>query len=103
MSTWIDTSRNSPILRIGIRSTSDFLSRPRCGRGSLLRPVLTHNAEADARESDRERIRQCRLRCDRVQIDAKMHDRLCDLRSDAADDAIGAHQPGGGDGFEQML
>ncbi len=26
-----------------------------------------------------------------------------DLRADAADEAFGAHQPGGGDGFQQIL
>ena len=32
-----------------------------------------------------------------------MDDGLRNLRADAADDAVGAHQPGGGDRFQQML
>ena len=38
-----------------------------------------------------------------VQLDAEMHHGLRDLRPDAADDAVGAHQPRGGDGLQQML
>ena len=37
------------------------------------------------------------------QVDAEMDDRLRDLRPDAADDAVRAHQPGGRDRLQQML
>ena len=38
-----------------------------------------------------------------AEIDAQMDDRLRDLRPDAADDAVGAHQPRRRDGLQQML
>src|SRR5262245_41441367 len=32
-----------------------------------------------------------------------MHDRLCDLRADAADEAVRTHEPRRSDGFQEML
>src|SRR5581483_8833775 len=38
-----------------------------------------------------------------VEVDPEVHNRGGDLRPDAANDAFGAHQPGGSDGLEQVL
>src|SRR5262249_12491189 len=89
MSTWMETSRQSPILRIGMRSTS-------CSGGG-------GDRETAAVEGDRERIRERGLRDHALEVDPEMHDRLRDLRADTADDALRAHEPRGGDGLQQML
>ena len=59
--------------------------------------------ETRALERDGERVGQGRLRHHAAQLDAQMHDGLRDLRADAADDAVGAHQPGRRHGLEEML
>ena len=43
-----------------------------------------------------EGVRHRRLGGDVLEVHAQMDDGLRDLRADPADDAIGAHQPGGG-------
>ena len=50
-----------------------------------------------------ESIGQRRFRGDFAQIDAKMDDRLRNLRPDSADHAIGAHQARRRHGFQKVL
>ena len=57
---------------------------------------------ADALQRQLQGIGKRRLGND-VELDAEVDHRLGDLRTDAADHAVGAHQPGGGDRLEQML
>src|SRR5678815_800515 len=90
MSTWIVTSRQSPILRIGIRS----MGAPSANGFDL---------EAIAREGDGEGVGQRGLGDDVLKVDAEVHDGLRDLWADAADDAFGAHESRGGDGLEEVL
>src|SRR5262245_51924034 len=92
MSTWMLTRRQSPILRIGMRSIAS--SR---GRGTL------SEGQPGLRECDGERIAEARLDDHVLQIDPEVHDGLCDLRADPADDALGAHQAGRRDGLQQVL
>ena len=92
MSTWMVTSRNRPILRIGIFSMACRLT-PSARRAS--------RRGVGPAQRDRERIRQRRFGGDLGQIHAEMHDGLRDLRADAADDAIRAHQSGGGHGLQE--
>src|SRR5262249_11461244 len=87
MSTWMVTRRNSPILRIGIRST---IRSPR-------------NGHANPTQSLCERVGQSSLGDYVLKLRSKMHDGGSDLRPYAADDAIGAHETGGRDGLQQML
>src|SRR5258705_4165579 len=92
MSTWMLTSRLSLILRIGMRSM---------WRDSVV--GRARDRQAEAIERDREGVRQRRLGDHIGEIDAEMYDRLGDLRSDAADDALGAHQARSGNRLEQVL
>src|SRR5689334_7134521 len=87
MSTWMVTSRNSPILSIGILSTV---------------PLLFQRA-AGALERKRQRIGQIRLRRHALQVHAEVHDGLRDLRTHARDDAFRPHEPQRRDRLEQML
>jgi hypothetical protein len=43
-------------------------------------------------EGDRERVGEARLGGDGGEVHAEVHDGLRDLRADAADDAVGAHE-----------
>ncbi|CAM2160733.1 hypothetical protein PT2222_80317 [Paraburkholderia tropica] len=76
--------------------------RPRGSRdsnGGLRRD----DGRAGALQRDREGVGERGFGGDVAQIDAQMHDGLRNLRTDAADDAVRAHQARGGDGLEQML
>ena len=87
------TRRQSPILRIGMRSMPG-LTGP---RRAVRRPARSfRSAMAKASASVALVITSCRS-TPRCTIG------LRDLRPDAADDALGAHQPRGGDGLEQVL
>ena len=95
MSTWIVTSRQSPILQNRNAFHRHALSARRSARRDRRAPVrfsATANASASVALVD-----------DVAEIDAEMHDRLRDLRPDAADDAVGAHQPRRRHGLQQML
>ena len=65
--------------------------------------VLANHFVAAAPQSYGESIRQRGLGGDFRQIDAQMNDGLRDLRTDAADQAIGAHQTRRGHGLQQVL
>src|SRR4029079_5481650 len=93
ISTCTVTNGKLPIFKIGIRSMS-FL-RFGCRR--------LRNAGAGALQRHQKGIRERRLGDDLAQIDAKMHNRLGDLRSDSTDNAISAHEPRGGDSLQEML
>src|SRR5215471_9605335 len=93
MSTWIVTSRQSPIFKIGIRSISPPST-------VILR---ARDDQLGAPQSDSEGVGKTGLGDHVGEIDAQMNDRLRDLRADAADYAIGPHQPGRGHGLEQVL
>ena len=67
---------------------------PRCG--------FRHGG-ADAAHREHERVGQRGLGGDSAEVHAQVDDRLGDLGSDAADDALGAHEPGGPDRLEQVL
>ena len=54
-------------------------------------------------QRDGKGVRQRCLGDDVGQIDAEVNDRLGDLRTDPADDAVGAHEPRGGHCFQKML
>src|SRR5690348_5445353 len=96
MSTWIVTRRNAPILRIGIRSsTSGLRLAARHGRAT--------DGQIEPLERRREGVGQRRLGGDVAQLDAQMHDGLGDLRANAADDAVGAHEARRGHRLEQVL
>src|SRR6185369_17759624 len=84
MSTWMLTRRNSPILRIGIRSTSGLLGRRK----------RTHalNYLAGPPEGQRNGIGKGGFGDDRMKLDPQMNDGGCDLRPDTADNAFRAHQ-----------
>ena len=84
-----------PIFRIGIRSTS-YLP------GRRPRFIFTHGITA-APQGYRESVGERRLGGYRGQVDTQVNDGLGDLGPDSADQAIRAHQPGGGHGFQQML
>src|SRR2546421_3261059 len=99
MSTWMETRRNSAILMIGIRSISGSVPRGRRGPGG----GGAGHGEARALQRNGEGVGQRGLRRDRVQVDPEVHDRLCDLWPDAADDAVGAHQPRRRHRLEQVL
>ena len=71
--------------------------RPRAAGAHLL------YAEAETAQRNRERIGERRLRDDILQVHAEVNDGLGNLRANAADDAIGAHQARGGDRLEQVL
>src|ERR1700749_1077970 len=87
-STWMVTSSTRPILRIGMRSISGLVARD--DETGLLHGKL-------------QRIGQRRLGGDALQVDAQVHDGLRDLRADAADDAVRAHQADRRDGLQQVL
>src|SRR5262249_42169173 len=92
MSTWMLTSRQSPILRIGMRSIPRSpLGGSRSSRQS--RPV----------EGDREGVRERRLGDDIPEVDAEVHDSLCDLGPYAADDALRPHEARRRHGLQQVL
>ena len=95
MSTWIETSRQSPIFRIGISAIA--LVVPRCLPAARSTMVLPRAVQGKP-----QRIRHGGLGND-VQLQPEMHDGLGDLRPDAAEDAVGAHQPRGGDRLDQVL
>src|SRR5262249_29205683 len=91
MSTWMLTRRQSPILRIGMRSIEPSAGGPR--------------SDPQPRPPQRNREGACERRLgDHVpQLDPEVDDGLRDLRPDAADDALRAHEPGRGHGLQQML
>uniref|UniRef100_A0A1I7YBM1 PE-PGRS family protein n=1 Tax=Steinernema glaseri TaxID=37863 RepID=A0A1I7YBM1_9BILA len=88
MSTWMVTSRNSPICRIGMRS----MASARLGDG-----------QAQAMQGQLQGVGQVGLGHHALQVQAQVHDGLGDLRAYTADDAVGAHQADGGHGLEQVL
>src|SRR5262245_11789844 len=91
MSTWMLTRRQSPILRIGMRSIEPSAGGPR--------------SDPQPRPPQRNREGACERRLgDHVpQLDPEVDHRLRDLRPDAADDALRANEPGRGHGLEEML
>ena len=95
MSTWIVTSRKSPIRRIGMRSTGQTSLRSR-HRDPPDRPPGPLQGEGEG-------IGQRGLGRDVAEVDAEVDDRLGDLGADAADDALGPHQPGRGHRLQQVL
>src|SRR6195952_2426266 len=90
-STWMVTSRALPIFRIGMRSMMNASG------------LVAGDDETGLLHRELQRVGQRRLGGDALQVDAQVHDGLRDLRADAADDAVGAHQADGGDGLEQVL
>src|SRR4051794_8779199 len=92
MSVWIDTSNMSPILRTGTRSTSVLLARDA--------PPGLHTGQP---QHVTQRVGERGLGGDVAELDAEGDDCLRDLRPDARDDAVGAHQPGGHDGLQDVL
>src|SRR6187551_2671655 len=88
------TSSRSPILRMGMRSKTTPLLR--------LVGLLDH-AEARSVEGDGQRVSERGFRRHAPELDAEMDDRLGDLWTDATDDAVRAHEPYCGDGFDEML
>src|ERR1051326_5833115 len=95
MSTWIVTSRYSPIFRIGIFSNQLLLTLLR-----IWLRLVTHERKASPLQRDFESRSKRGLGGDVLQVNAEMHDGLCDLRAHATDDAICSHEAGGSDGFE---
>src|SRR5579872_6207170 len=101
MSTWMVTSSASPNFNIGMRSISlALLSRARI-LVSLSR-LYSRDCFPSACERERKRVSQ-RGFGNHVQFDAEMHQGLSDLRPDAADDAIGAHQARRRYGLQKVL
>src|SRR5271165_628132 len=99
MSTWIVTSRKSPILRIGIRS---IMRSPE--RRLLLRGWILHEGcPTAALQRKAQRFGHGGFSRDGAQIDLQMHHRLCDLGADSRNDAVCPHQPGSSNGLEKML
>src|SRR5688572_11734028 len=97
MSTWIVTRRQLPMRRIGIRSIASPL-------GSRWRAVaVPGHRETASGERDRERVGERGLGGHVAEVDSEMHDGLRDLRANAADDALGAHQPGGRHRLQEVL
>src|SRR5512146_2534487 len=88
-------SRNWPMRSMGMRSTRSLLS-------ALCR-LCAADAEAESLERLAKCVRKARFCDDFSQPHAEMDDRLCDLRSDAADNAIRSHQPRSGHGLDEML
>ena len=97
MSTWMETSRQSPIFRIGISLMTVYVRC--CSAAACARSTIDL---AGAAQRQAERIGHGRLG-DHVQLQPEMDDGLGDLRADAAEDAVGAHQPRGRDRLDQML
>src|SRR6478609_2254723 len=87
MSTWMVTSRNSPIRSIGMRSTMQLLLERTAG----------------TLERKRQRIGEIRLGRNSLQVHAEMHDRLRDLRAHTRDDAFRAHETQRRHRLQQML
>src|SRR5690606_33661314 len=54
-------------------------------------------------KGNEKRVRQSGFGDNIFQVDAQLDDGLGDLRPDAANDTVGAHQSGGGNRFQQML
>src|ERR1700722_14578747 len=94
ISTWMLTRRNSPILRIGIRSKAGL-------QLGISMHALNRLSGPPQRQS--ESIGQCGFGHDRPQLHSQMHDGGCNLRPDAADNAFGAHQARRRHGFHQVL
>src|SRR3954447_16486253 len=94
MSTWMLTSSRWPSLRTGMRLSTACLLQPVAPAGDLVARTI---------ERDHDGVGQAGLGRDVLQVQPEVHDRLRDLRPDAGDDAVGAHQAGGGDGLEQVL
>ena len=69
--------------------------------------VSAPGAAGDAARSSRSTCRSAsasdRLGGDVAELDAERDDGLGDLRADAGDDALGAHQPGGHHGLQDVL
>src|SRR5947209_3227891 len=103
MSTWMVTSRNSPIRRIGIFSTFLllFVLLFGCRLGFLVLQLDKGDPGLSQRQS--KRVRQGRLGGHVEEVNAQVDDRLRDLRANSADDAVRAHQPGRGHRFEEVL
>src|SRR5665213_349231 len=102
ISTWTVTSSASPNFNIGMRSISAdpvvVEAFPVVGGGAL---ELGYGPSGPA-QRDLKGIRQRRL-ADDVELDAEMNHGLGDLRTDAADDAIGAHEARRRRRFQKML
>src|SRR5580692_725186 len=81
------TSSSSPIRSMGMRSKS----------------LLVRDLVAAALERQRQRIGQIGLGDDALKLDSQMYDGLGDLRPNAADDALRAHQTKRGHRLQQML
>src|SRR5690242_19798133 len=94
ISTWMVTSRNSPILRMGIRSAGGLPSRT----GSRAR-----HGGADAPEGQDQRVGEGRLGRDAAEVDAQVDDGLGDLGTDPADDALRPHQAGRRHRLQEVL
>src|SRR3569833_2068278 len=92
ISTWMVTSSRLPILNMKMRSI----------RSSLI-SIRMRNRRARALQGNDESIRQSRLGDDILKVDSQIHEGLRNLRTNAADDAVRAHQARGSNGFQQML
>src|ERR1700760_3688339 len=64
---------------------------------------VTNQLLASPRQSDGKGIAKGRFAGDVKQVNSQMNNGLGDLRTNPADDAIGAHQTRRGDGFQKML
>src|SRR5499425_1346349 len=93
MSTCTVTRRYSPILRIGMRSTT--------ASGRALRG--TGDGKATSLQRHRKRAGQRGLARHVTQLHAQVHDCLRDLGTDSADQAVRAHEPGRGDRLQEVL
>src|SRR5262245_60349515 len=72
-------------------------------RDALHRTSAGSDGEPAAIERHGEGVGDRCLRDDALQLDPEMHDRLRDLRPDAADDALGSHEPRGGNRLQEVL
>src|SRR4051794_2713284 len=88
------TRRKSRIRRIGIRSTAS---------GPRVWAVRLHHGQVQTLERDGERVGERRLRRHSLEIDTEVYDRLRDLRTNAADDALGTHEARRSDRLQEML
>jgi hypothetical protein len=94
MSTWIVTSSTG-------HQCGEWVSVPSSPHAAMLLVTVTRRTRAF--QGHDKGVGQRGLGHDVLQVDAEVDDGLGDLRADAADDAIGAHQARGGDGLQSML
>src|SRR6476469_8886225 len=102
-SIWIDTSRTSPMLRIGTRSVTTLPTGVVVSHSRGQRARSPDHLDAVPEQRVPQRVREGRLRHDVAELDAERDDGLGDLRADAGDDALRAHQSRRHHGLEQVL